>query len=197
MPSTQSGVTIGDIVETDVARGKVVYTFTNADNESVIYVNDTNGTFAATGNLYFGNILVGAYNLPIIENHAYYEGWWKVQIGQTITPTTTEETYYGLVIKDIVKLNEVRTPDIYTNILDNRAVDVATANTKSSQIETVSHTGVSGAVVDNRVFVRSSKAFSDSINVGEKFNVWLNSIPLSDGTIQNPVSYTHLTLPTT
>ena len=186
VPSTQSGVTIGDIVETDVARGKVVYTFTNADNESVIYVNDTNGTFAATGNLYFGNILVGAYNLPIIENHAYYEGWWKVQIGQTITPTTTEETYYGLVIKDIVKLNEVRTPDIYTNILDNRAVDVATANTKSSQIETVSHTGVSGAVVDNRVFVRSSKAFSDSINVGEKFNVWLNSIPLSDGTIQNP-----------
>ena len=63
VPSTQSGVTIGDIVETDVARGKVVYTFTNADNESVIYVNDTNGTFAATGDLYFGNILVGAYNL--------------------------------------------------------------------------------------------------------------------------------------
>ena len=48
-------------------------------------------------------------------------------------------------------------PDIYTNILDNRAVDVATANTKSSQIETVSHTGVSGAVVDNRVFVRSAR----------------------------------------
>ena len=30
---TTPGVTIGDIVETDVARGKVVYTFTNADNE--------------------------------------------------------------------------------------------------------------------------------------------------------------------
>ena len=41
-----NGVTIGDIVETDVARGKVVYTFTNADNEPPIYVNDTNGTLA-------------------------------------------------------------------------------------------------------------------------------------------------------
>ena len=186
VPSTQAGLTVGDIIETDTARGKVAYSFTNADNESVIYVNDVNGTFATTGNLYYGTILVGAYNLPIVENHAYYEGWWKIQIGSTITPTTTEETYYGLVIKDIIKLNESRTPDIYTNILDNKAVDVVTANTKSSQIETVSHTGVSGAVVDNRVFVRSSKAFSDSINVSDKFNLWLNSIPLSNGTIQNP-----------
>ena len=100
MPSTQSGVSIGDIIETSDARGKVVYTFTNADNESVIYVNDVNGTFATSGDLYFGNILIGAYTLPIVENHAYYDGWWKVQIGSTITPTTNEEKYFGLVIKD-------------------------------------------------------------------------------------------------
>ena len=186
VPSTQSGVSIGDIIETSDARGKVVYTFTNADNESVIYVNDVNGTFATSGDLYFGNILIGAYTLPIVENHAYYDGWWKVQIGSTITPTTNEEKYFGLVIKDIIKLNESRTPDIYTNILDNKAVDVATANTKSSHLETVSHTGATGAVVDNRVMIRASKTFSDSLNTSDKFSLWLNSIPLTNGTIQNP-----------
>ena len=119
---------------------------------------NVNGTFATSGDLYFGNILIGAYTLPIVENHAYYDGWWKVQIGSTITPTTNEEKYFCLVIKDIIKLNESRTPDIYTNILDNKAVDVATANTKSSHLETVSHTGATGAIVDNSCLLYTSDA---------------------------------------
>jgi len=180
---------VGSIVTSDTGSAKVAYVGTRRDS-AVVYLKETNGVFAITGELFINELdFVGFYT----EESTYATsdaigGYWMIA-----APTYSNNgTYYdagrGLVYADVLSNTDTDlvTPGIqlrslnnYYNIQDTvGAIGVfVTEKNRASYIEQLSYRGdpssadaQDGAEVDllsNKWIARVGKTFSDTLTIGQ------------------------------
>jgi hypothetical protein len=92
-------------VTTSTGNATVVYS-RNELGKLVIYANDKNGVFDATGELFINDqFKIGNYERPLhdeIDRSSVLGGFWEIALPQSVTTTTShKDNAYGLVIKDV------------------------------------------------------------------------------------------------
>ena len=179
----------GAEITTDTCRATIAYRRTNNENEMTVYIKDVNGSFQGTGKIYADGILVGDYveSLQITDN--YHTGWWLVNVGSTFTSSNLTETNANLVIQDITLEDNIINNPYFSNILDTKQLQNLSNPTKVSEIGILSHIqGQSNIqVLDSKWWVRTPLAHGNSITVGDKTRLWLNTIRVN-GLVQNPTA---------
>ncbi len=182
---------IGDTVTTQGATGTVVYTH-NESAQLTIYVNDINGEFPLGNSLFIdGNDFVGEYERigpsEEITTADSWGGYWFVQSSNPYAITDTNfDTGNGLVYTDFVSVNDLATDstldgyyyqslDYSTNVQDSESVI-------NSYIQTLSFTGTPGPlgtsdpIISTKFVIRAPKELSDTAQVGDDFNLYLNNL---------------------
>ena len=183
--NTQAIPGVGDIVQTTAGKAEVYYRFTNQDNRTIIYLKDVNGDFGDTDELYSGVAFLGEYTKVFPTEYSAYNGWWLINVGTSFNSQNITETNEGLIIKDIIKSDEVDTVNNYFNIFDNLQNATATQNTEISYIETLSFIEGQTEIVNlstKWVFREPREA---NFVTGQQFNFNLNKLKLNNQ-LQSP-----------
>ena len=188
---------VGDFVTTTTGRAEVVYAARSGDS-AVIYVKDTNGTIAITGELFIDDKdFVGLYTLEnTYSTSNAVGGYWLIKTYNTtqapLSTWTAEEsdangfvydnktTWYdvgrGLVYADVRLAESSRDLNVYYNVQDTVA-DIGTYvlnKNNTSFITQLSYRGDPGDIEafqpSNKWLARVGKEFSDTLIGNETFN---------------------------
>ena len=183
--NTQAIPSVGDTVQTTAGKAEVYYRLTNQDNKTIIYLKDVNGDFEDTGELYSGVAFLGEYNKVFPTIYSAYNGWWLINVGTSFNSQNISETTEGLIIKDIIKSDEVDTVNTYFNIFDNLQNATATQNTEISYIETLSFIEGQTEIVNLSTQWVFREPVNASLNIGQQFKFNLNTLRLNNQ-LQSP-----------
>jgi hypothetical protein len=194
--STQSIPDVDDTIKTTTGRAIVVYRYTTEDNRTIIYINNVNGYFEETADAYNanGNVLIGEYYRAFAEDAKYskYAGYWLINTGTSFNSDSDQvvETNENLVVRYIATAEE-ETYELlpYYNIFNNVQNDTATNETPISYVETLSF--IEGQTEAERLspkwIVRLPQE-ETSLQAGDQFRMWFNTIRTSIGTAQDPAA---------
>jgi len=182
--NTQAIPSVNDVISSSTAVGVVAFRYTTGDNRTLIYIKDANGDFESTGNLFVGDISIGAYERAVEQDDEALGGWWKIDVGGTFQSTATIETKPYLVIQDVIQAGVSRTPNYYENVL--RITDPQTSPTITSYIETLTYTGDNGDEIADKWVFRAPRSLDNNLAVGETFNFFFNEYRNTDGILQDP-----------
>ena len=177
----------GTAITTDTCRATIQYRRTNNENEMTAYIKDVNGAFQGTGKIYADGILIGDYVEVLQLTDDYHTGWWYVNVGSTFTSNNLTETNANLVIQDITLENNTINNPFFSNILDTKQLQNLANPTRASEFGILSHTqGQSNIqVLDSKWWLRTPLTHGNSISIGDKTRVWLNTIRVN-GLVQDP-----------
>ena len=179
----------GSAITTDTCRATIQYRRTNNENEMTAYIKDVNGSFQGTGKIYSDGILIGDYVEVLQITDDYHTGWWYVNAGSTFTSSNLSETNANLVVQDITPENDTVNNPYFSNILDTKQLQNLSNPTRASEFGILSHTqGQSNIqVLDSKWWIRTPLAHGNSLTVGDKTRVWLNTIRVN-GLVQDPTA---------
>ena len=179
----------GSAITTDTCRATIQYRRTNNENEMTAYIKDVNGAFQGTGKIYADGILVGDYVEVLQITDDYHTGWWYVNAGSTFTSSNLTETNANLVVQDITVENDTVNNSYFSNILDTKQLQNLANPTRASEFGILSHTqGQSNIqVLDSKWWVRTPLTHGNSLTIGDKTRLWLNTIRVN-GLVQDPTA---------
>ena len=184
---------VGDVVSTETAIGTVQDIRIDNVNQGMLYIQDTNGQFAATGTLIYNGQSTGTYvtvDLPDPANA--YDGWWRINNLPSFTTATKTVNTPNFVIADYITASESKSPEVYGNTMD----DVRQANldlqnpTRGGKIGILSYYDEQGLPeTEPYWFVRAPKIITDGLNVGDNFTMRVNRVKGGDPlTVWDPAS---------
>ena len=179
---------VGDEITTGTARATVQHRFIDNDNTLQLYLNNINGSLAATGTISKAGITIGDYTKEQNITDNYHAGWWYVNVGSNFNTNNIFETNANLVIQNITLQGDSVVNPIFSNILDTKINQDVVANpTRASYFGVLSHT--QGAteinILDSRWVVRAPLVHGNSLQTGDKIRFWLNDLYVN-GNRQDP-----------
>jgi len=183
--NTQAVPGVGDTVQTTAGKAEVYYRFNNPDNKTIIYLKDVNGDFETTDDIYSGVAYLGEYTKVFPTDYTAYNGWWLINVGSTFSSDVVAETNPNLIIKDIIKLDEVDTVNLYQNIYDNLKTVPAAQVTPISYIETLSFVEGQTEVVTLSSEWIFRAPVNSTLDIGDLFRFNLNTLRVNNA-VQNP-----------
>jgi hypothetical protein len=182
--NTQAIPSVGETISSSTAVGIVAFAYTTGDNRTLIYIRDANGDFESTGNLFVGDIGIGAYERAVEQDVDGLGGWWKINVGSDYQSIATIETKPYLVIKDIIQEGSGRTPNYYENVL--RITDDPSSPTTTSYIESLTFTGDDGDEIADKWVFRAPRSLDANLAVGDTLNFFFNEYRNADNLLQDP-----------
>ena len=177
---------VGDIVSTDSASGKVEYIQTQDGIRAVLYISETNGIFATSGNIFVqGDVLVGIYEETYYNTSPDLGGYWLINTSSYTTTTASNNLYTdtgrGLVYQDVENIID---PDsdiaYYYNIQDN--IQEITPVNLNDQISFITHLSfleiadTTNAQQSPWWLVRAPKVLSDDLSAGDTFDFYADAL---------------------
>ena len=185
--NTQAVPGVGDTVQTTAGKAEVYYRFNNPDNKTIIYLKNVNGDFETTDDIYSGVAYLGEYTKVFPTEYSAYNGWWLINVGSTFSSDVVAETNPNLIIKDIIKLDEVDTVNLYQNIYDNLKTVPALQVTPISYIETLSFVeGQTEVVTLSSEWIFRAPTNS-TLAIGDPFKFNLNTLRVNNA-VQDPAA---------
>lgn len=171
---------VGQTVKTDTGTATVRYVAVS-ESDIVIYVNNINGVFELSGDIYTStDEFIGFYTENETANVAEnLGGFWMIKTGFTYDNGETQsELGRGLVFVDFILSEETRSSNLYINILDDvvAGVSVPSDRQRNSYIGHLSYRGEPGpnGVTDNYksdlFFIRAPISYTNTLSVGSSFN---------------------------
>jgi hypothetical protein len=177
-----SALQVGDTVSSNNASGVISY-INELNSTTVLYLNQLNGVWAETGELFFNNItLIGSYIIPDYDPGPLLGGYFQIASPEYNTgsgPYTDEGR--GLIYRDVLRVLDTRDINIYESILDVVAEigNPVSLSDQVSFISALSYRGDPGDVLadqlDNRWVIRASKELTDQIAVNDTFSMYFDT----------------------
>jgi hypothetical protein len=172
---------IGDTVSSSTASGVVTY-LNEYNSTLVVYLNNINGTWAETSELFVNDVTaIGSYIIPDYDPGLGLGGYFQIASPEYNTGTGpyTDEGR-GLIFRDVLRVADVRSPNIYENIFDivNEIGATTSLNDQASFISALSYNGdpgdIAGNYPDNRWVIRASKSLTDQLAINDTFRMYFD-----------------------
>jgi len=206
---------VGQTIVTSTGQAKLLDVYKD-DSYLVMYTQGTdnyktevgtNGTLLETDDVYVDNTLIGTYTQPHQPSTGLLGGWWKINLGVTITNNAVDifnqpywnEPGYGLVFRDFKVAGDVSAVKYFYNIQDDIAQNAADGygSLETSFIAALSYRGdpndILGNYPSNKWVARMP--VSNTYTINDTFELWVNNS--SEGfdieTVNIPYSVTNTT----
>ncbi len=184
---------VGDTLSSTIASGQVVYV-ANDLTTCTVYLSDVNGTFDQSGSVFVGTIRIGDYTEDYTNLTSGLGGYWFINTPTYTTSADSTNIFvdpgHGLIYQDLLTTASGRsTPNFYHNITDARQLAVQDANNSGSTLSLMDQASFAQTLTYEgdplEVFalqesplwvVRGNKPFTDTLSIGSKFNMTVDSV---------------------
>jgi hypothetical protein len=182
---------VGDTISTTTAIGTVDYIHVENVNQATIYIKDMNGEFTDSGSATLGTQNMGTYvALNPLNSGATFGGWWKVTGLTSFTSSVKSVTTPQFVVQDIITQSESKSPEVYYNTMDDvYALNQVSDPTKGGKLGHLSFYNKQGMPdLSPYWFFRANKAWTDTLNTGDTFKMYVNKVRNSLNTVFDPAT---------
>ena len=118
---------LSSVVSTDTAEGTVAY-IRKVAAKTLIYLKNVSGVFSASGSLLLDTLPVGNYTRVNTEDYDQLGGWWKVDIGASVSTDAGADISNSVVIQDIKLSSETRDTNLFFSSLEQPIMPITPQN---------------------------------------------------------------------